>query len=143
MKSDLPRGKLTPMEEQRLRAVMDRIIPRDEYCGSACDLQADQFVIAILNGDASPYREAIERGLASLDQTFHTMDGESQDRALQSIEHEPWFAALVDLTAEGYYADPGNGGNKDAGSWAMVGYRHGMPEGPSGPAGFLGSEGTR
>jgi choline dehydrogenase-like flavoprotein len=41
---------------------------------------------------------------------------------------------LVELVAEGVYADPGNGGNPDAASWRMVGYEHRMPEGPTGPA---------
>ena len=50
------------------------------------------------------------------------------------VEESDWFRQLVELTAEGFWADPGNGGNRDARSWAMIGYRHGLPEGPSGPS---------
>jgi hypothetical protein len=50
-----------------------------------------------------------------------------------AIADELWFGALVMPTSEGVYADPGNGGNVGAASWAMIGYRHGLPEGPSGP----------
>ena len=49
------------------------------------------------------------------------------------VEHARWFAALVELTAEGFWADPGNGGNRDARSWDIIGYRHRLPDGPSGP----------
>ncbi len=56
-----------------------------------------------------------------------------RDRLLTQVEAEAWFVALAELTAEGFYANPANGGNSGAGSWAMIGYRHGLPEGPDGP----------
>ena len=52
---------------------------------------------------------------------------------LDAEAREPWSKALVELTAEGVYADPDNGGNRDAAAWAMIGYEHRLPEGPSGP----------
>ena len=30
---------------------------------------------------------------------------------------------MVEHVLEGFYADPGNGGNRDAVSWKMIGYR--------------------
>ena len=45
----------------------------------------------------------------------------------------PGSPASSSSTAEGFWADPGNGGNRDARSWAIIGYLHGLPEGPSGP----------
>jgi len=33
-----------------------------------------------------------------------------------------WFAAMIALAMEGFYSDPGNGGNKNEVSWKMVGY---------------------
>ncbi len=35
---------------------------------------------------------------------------------------------LVRLTAEGYYGDPGNGGNREAASWQMIGYDPRLPQ---------------
>ena len=37
------------------------------------------------------------------------------------------FARLVELAHEGFYADPGNGGNRDAVSWRMIGYETHVP----------------
>ena len=34
-----------------------------------------------------------------------------------------FFRLLVEQTMEGFYADPGNGGNKGGVSWEMIGYR--------------------
>ena len=39
-----------------------------------------------------------------------------QDRLIEAESGELWFKALIELTAEGVYADPGNGGNRDAAS---------------------------
>jgi hypothetical protein len=36
----------------------------------------------------------------------------------------------VELAHEGYYADPGNGGNRDAVSWRMIGYDPRLPTTP-------------
>jgi gluconate 2-dehydrogenase gamma chain len=33
-----------------------------------------------------------------------------------------FFEMLLNLTAEGYFSDPANGGNRDALSWKMIGY---------------------
>jgi gluconate 2-dehydrogenase gamma chain len=33
-----------------------------------------------------------------------------------------FFRLLVAHTAEGYYSDPGNGGNRDRISWKMIGF---------------------
>lgn len=43
---------------------------------------------------------------------------------------EEWFARLCDLVAEGFYADPGNGGNEGAASWRMIGYEPRLPAEP-------------
>lgn len=53
---------------------------------------------------------------------------------MAEVERQPWFATLARWVAEAIYANPGNGGNPEARSWSEVGYRHGLPEGPDGPA---------
>jgi hypothetical protein len=57
-----------------------------------------------------------------------------QDELLHDVEighvqaHWPisptaFFIHLVNHAAEGYYSDPGNGGNRNARSWEMIGYQ--------------------
>lgn len=115
-----------------LEAVIDRIIPRDDDPG-ALDLGTPRFVRGIL---ASEPRDGalIEAGLARLAETdFINADAAGRDALLLTIEHESWFERLVTITSEGFYADPGNGGNDGARSWAMIGYEHRLPDGPDGP----------
>ncbi len=119
------------MEAARLRAVVGRIIPSDDAPG-ALDLGSDRFVrahCAAFPADAA----LIAAGLATLGADFVDLPPDQQDDALIRIETAPWFARLVTLVCEGFYADPDNGGNDDARSWEMIGYRHGLPEGSSGP----------
>jgi len=123
----------------RLRAVVDRIIPADSDPG-ALDLGTDAFVLAALAGDAAALLPQIATGLTSLDAeaqrrhgvAFAALPPQFRDELLGEIEQAPWFVALAELTAEGFYADPANGGNRDARSWAMIGYEHRLPDGPSG-----------
>lgn len=113
-----------------LDAVIDRIIPADQDPG-AVDLGTPDYVMRRLAAD--PVLEAqVAVGLAGLD-GFLTCDAAGRDAALREVESAAWFAALVELTQEGFWADPSNGGNRDARSWAIIGYRHGLPEGPDGP----------
>lgn len=113
------------MDEVRLAAVVDRIMPADRDPGAigfgALDYLRRHFA------DVPAERELIADGLASL--PTDTPD----DAALATVEGAAWFRRLVELVAEGAYADPGNGGNPGAASWRMVGYDHGLPEGPTGP----------
>ncbi len=126
--------------ETLLRAVIDRIIPRDADPG-AIDLGTDRYVLTQLAGDAAIHREAIDAGLAALEAAARNRFGSSfagaseadRDALLDGAAAEPWFVALSELVAEGFYADPGNGGNEGARSWAMIGYEHRLPEGPNGP----------
>jgi hypothetical protein len=119
-----------------LRAVLDRIIPADEFPG-ACAAGVDRFVVALW--DAGLIREKLEilEGLRDLDDRaggkFEALSEAGQDRVLEEISDRVWFAKLCELAAEGFYSDPANGANPDAISWTMIGYRPGLPEGPSGP----------
>ena len=123
---------LTPAELATLRAVMDRIVPADHDPG-ATGFGAEAYVTRMLARDAAPATLLIRDGLAALGPDFVSLTPAEQDATLRKVTDEAWFVALVRLTSEGVYADPGNGGNKDAASWAMVGYAHGLPEGPNGP----------
>ena len=81
-------------------------------------------------GDCAASAPAIFDGVASLEQTardrlgkaFANLNAAHQDALLTEVEHQPFFRELVTLTSEGFYADPGNGGNKDEVSWKMIGF---------------------
>ena len=119
-------------ERVLLVAVIDRIMPADEY-PSASGFGAIDYVEQMLTGSASML-EVVRAGLDGLERAgFAAADAARQDEMLRGVEREGWFAHLVELTGEGVYADPGNGGNRDALSWTMVGYEHRLPEGPTGP----------
>ena len=124
---------LSQHEQALLRAVIDRLLPADEF-PSATGFGADRYILQMLDSDAEPVRELIRYGLGELDrQQFLTLDAAKQDALLKALEGEVWSGRLVELTAEGTYADPGNGGNRDAASWKMLGYEHRLPDGPDGP----------
>src|SRR6202166_561406 len=123
-----------------LRAVIDRIMPVDEH-PSATGFGAEAYIADRFTDDPKS-RNSIGNGLAALDtqafarfdHSFLTLSAADQDLVLRGLEGDAWFLALCELVAEGVYADPGNRGNRDAASWKMLGYRHGLPTGPSGPA---------
>jgi hypothetical protein len=123
-----------------LRAALDRIIPADDYPG-AWDAGVGDYIARQLDGDLESLRNVYRDGLfalesealATVEMSFVDAGAEEQDELLRRIERgdvttswpvEParFFAMLVNHAAEGYYSDPGNGGNRDALSWQMVGF---------------------
>jgi choline dehydrogenase-like flavoprotein len=131
---------MNPALQATFRAVIDRIVPQDGDAGAVA-LGADDHARGILAGDPD-LATAVTDGLEALDRTARAMHGAdfadlpsgTRDALLRKIEGTPWFARLAEIVCLGVYADPDNGGNRGAASWAWLGYRHGMPEGPSGPA---------
>ncbi|QHC65397.1 NAD(P)-binding protein [Rathayibacter sp. VKM Ac-2759] len=95
-----------------LRAFVESVVPADEH-PSAWEVGAPEFLRAMLTGER---RDLAEPALAAL-------EAGSDDEAL---------AQLADLVIQGYYGDPGNGGNRDGASWSMIGYRP-RPEGTQWP----------
>lgn len=130
----------TQVDTVLLRSVIDRIIPADDW-PSASALGVDRYILNQLTSGAVEHAEAIGLGLKYIDRLAHehfrsSLQDLSQDRLdllLKAEEGKPWFAALVELAAEGFYANPSNGGNREAISWQMIGYEHRLPEGPDGP----------
>ncbi len=119
------------MDRTLLEAVVDRIMPVDRD-GGAVAFGATTYLyrhFAEHTDDAA----SVDVGLKTLVAGFPDLSAEARDQALLEIEREPWFVRLVELVAEGVYADPGNGGNPGAASWKMVGYEAHLPEGPTGP----------
>jgi gluconate 2-dehydrogenase gamma chain len=118
---------------------MDRVVPADTDQG-AWEAGCGDFLIRLLEDDLAD-RDLYRKGLDSLDneanQVFHTsfdrLTSEEQDDLLTSVEvgsvSTRWavlpglfFRTLVKNTMEGYYGSPGNGGNREALAWKMIGF---------------------
>lgn len=128
------------MNLETLRAVIDCLIPPDDFPGAyeagVCDYlerifqtdlaaQAEFFFAGIDGIDA----EALER----CNESFANLTPDQKASILAAIESgdvkTPWsispaqfFEMLVNTTAEGYYSDPQQGGNRDGLSWVMTGF---------------------
>jgi hypothetical protein len=123
-----------------LHAALDRIIPPDDYPG-AWEAGVGEYILRQLAGDLAHLLDVYRAGLDALDhealaataRPFADLTAATQDALLARLEQDeaqvPWpleapvfFAMLCEHAAEGYYADPGNGGNRDAASWRMIGF---------------------
>lgn len=131
---------LTETQLATLRAALDRVIPPDDFPG-AWDAGVGDYILRQLAGDLAPLLETYRAGLEGLHyeslsasgRPFAELTPESQDLLLGRIERgeaqAPWptdaqqfFALLCEHAAEGYYSDPGNGGNRGGAAWRMVGF---------------------
>ena len=130
---------LSASQAATLRAAIDRIIPADDAPGGWEAGVGDYF--ARLWGREPQFLAPARQGLDALDAearatagaAFASLAPAAQDTLLARIEagdvQTDWplpadfFRRLVQQTMEGFYADPGNGGNKDGVAWRMVGYR--------------------
>ncbi len=138
---------LTPPQLAALSALLDRLIPADDFPG-ALAAGTDTYVLGLLAGDCGMDANVLPLGLNQLDaesvarhgpnQLFATLLPSQQDALLTelaaarpltpwppTLPASTWFHRLVDLAHEGFYADPANGGNRDAVSWRMLGYAPG------------------
>jgi hypothetical protein len=132
---------LTETEQTILQAVVDRIIPPDDYPG-AWEAGVGDYIARQLEGDLRSMLRMVRDGLTALDaeavaqygHSFIDLDAEQQDGLLRHVEagnvKTSWpvsparcFAQWVHLTGEGYYSDPGNGGNRNGVAWEMIGFK--------------------
>lgn len=144
-------GQLHPVGRDRLlAAVADRIIPRDRW-PSATEAGVMTYLRRHPDMDPTLWRTVIEPGLDALARAseqrygrgFAELLAPDQDALLEAVSHSRaegfgedgarFWAAVLRLVAEGYYADPETGGNRGAAAWDMVGYRRG-PVGDPPPA---------
>lgn len=134
-----------------LRAVLGRLIPGDDFPG-ALDAEVENYFARQLAGDCAHEAAATTAGLLQLDreaaarhagQSFAALSAAQQDALLSEIESgrivtawpagllpAAFFARLIELAHEGFYADPANGGNREAASWRMIGYDPHFPADP-------------
>ena len=138
---------LSPAQLATLHSLMDRIIPPDEDPG-AWEAGVGDYLARQFERDLRDYVEQYRAGLDALEaeaqssahQGFAALPPAEQDALLRRIEAgdvvHPWpidparfFQAVVQHVAEGYYSDPGNGGNRDGAAWRMIGFLPGRPRG--------------
>jgi len=120
---------LSESQVHTLRAVVDRIIPKDDY-PSASEAGCVEFLLHLMEQESlvDTYRfgldgvDAHSHGTAFADLSAH-----QQDEVLESLAKKPKSRKFITLiarqTIEGYYSDPGNGANRGARAWEMIGFK--------------------
>lgn len=123
-----------------LRALVDRMIPADEVPGGL-DAGVDNYILHLLQHDgagfASQYRAAIDafqqEALVQYGCAFAQLPAGDADALILALtRHAPntcwqtsppaFIAILAEHCAEGFYADPRQGGNAGQVSWRMIGF---------------------
>ena len=133
-----------------LRALVDRLVPADDY-PSGWDAGVGDFLERILTTELPDRVPVLAAGLDGVDAEARERFGGTDFAALTDGQRdeivadarngrtcttwplgtpEEFVRLLISLTTQGFYADPENGGNRDAVSWRMVGFRP-APEGTS------------
>jgi len=131
---------LTEPQRAALRALVDRIIPADDFPGG-WDAGVGDYLDRQFAADLSHVVDLYRGGLDALDVEARTAAGVSfaalapaaQDELLRRVEAgdvatdwpvnpAEFFRAATEHAAEGFYGDPGNGGNRDGVSWRMIGF---------------------
>ena len=128
------------MYSETLRAVVDCLIPPDDFPGAydagVCDyleriFQTDlaaqsEFFTAGIDGIDAEAFDRFNKPFAHLtpDQKLSILGAieSNQVKTSWSISPSLFFEMLVNTTAEGYYSDPQQGGNRDGTSWLMTGF---------------------
>ena len=128
------------MNSDTLPAVVDCLIPPDDFPGGY-DAGVCNYIEQLLQTDLAEHAEFFRAGidaidceaLATYDAPFAVLTREQQNSTLENIESgalkTSWpispahfFEMLVNTTAEGYYSDPQQGGNRGRVSWVMTGF---------------------
>ena len=124
-----------------LQAIIDRLIPADDF-PSGWEAGVGDYLFRHWYSDLAVHVPLLETGLRLIDaesvarygQAFAELSKELQDFVLDCLEKgevesewvvspQRFLSTLTNLAAEGYYSDPDNGGNHNAASWTMVGFR--------------------
>lgn len=128
------------MNPDTVRAVIDCLIPPDDFPG-AYDAGVCDYIKQLFQTDLAEHAEFFRMGIDAIDREalatfnapFAVLSPDQQISTLEGIEsgavHTSWpisparfFLMLVNLTAEGYYSDPQQGGNRGCASWVMTGF---------------------
>jgi gluconate 2-dehydrogenase gamma chain len=119
------------MNSETLRAVVDCLIPPDDFPG-AYDAGVCDYLEQLLQTDLAEHADFFRAGIDAIDaealaqfaQPFANLGPSDQISTLAAIESAAprFFEMLVNTTAEGYYSEPQQGGNRGAISWLMTGF---------------------
>ena len=123
-----------------MRSLMNRIIPPDDF-PDAWEAGVGNYLARQFEGDLRSQVQTYQLGLEALEaesrafagKGFSELDPSTQDAILTRIEsgqvRSSWpvdpigfFHMVIQHVMEGYYSDPGNGSNRDAISWKMIGF---------------------
>jgi hypothetical protein len=123
-----------------LRTVVDCLIPADDFPGASeagvCDYLRRLFETD-LRDEAGFFMTGLDQieleALARFGDSFASLTLEQQNVTLETIQQgdvltswpispQRFFEMLVCTTAEGFYSDPQQGGNRNAVSWMMTGF---------------------
>lgn len=132
--------ELNENQWRTLQALVDCLIPADDapsgWQAGVGDYLARQFE-RDLRDKVDVYRAGLDaleaESKASTGAGFAELSLDAQTQLLTQLEHghthTPWpsdapsfLNMAMNHAAEGFYADPGNGGNKNSMAWQMVGY---------------------
>ena len=109
-------------------SLLAAIGPADDY-PSAVEAGGLDFLSRILNErpDWIARAEAVLREVGKTagdlhSTTFEALAPADQEKLVDRLTTDSDYGWLVRLVNGGYYADPGNGGNRDAKSWEMLGW---------------------
>jgi len=131
---------LTSFEWKTLQALMNRIIPPDDF-PNAWNAGVGDYLARQFERDLKSQLELYRLGLDGLEaeaqavagKSFAELDDSTQDAILTRLEvgqvKSTWqvdpvnfFHTVIEHVMEGYYSDPGNGGNRDSIAWQMIGF---------------------
>ncbi len=110
---------LSPSHVDLLTAVIDRVIPKDDW-PAASEAGVLDFLLPLLESEALV--ETYAANLSKLPSDFLALSGEAQDLAMRTSFSSTFLELVARQTIEGYYANPKNGGNKEEVAWRMIGF---------------------
>lgn len=128
------------MNSETLRVVVDCLIPADDFPG-AYEAGVCNYIEQLFKTDLIEHAKFFHAGIEALDiealatynAPFAVLTDDQQNEILERIEsgavNTSWpiapahfFVMLVNVTAEGYYSDAQQGGNRARASWVMTGF---------------------
>jgi gluconate 2-dehydrogenase gamma chain len=128
------------MNSETIRAVVDCLIPPDDFPG-AYEAGVCNYLERLLQTDLAEHADFFRAGIDAIDREalarynarFEALTPDQQISVLTGIESgavktswpvapSRFFEMLVNTTAEGYYSDPQQGGNRGCASWVMTGF---------------------
>ena len=119
---------LNSRQTQTLQALVSCIIPADDY-PNGWDAGVGEYLAHLLTREPS-LLFAYLTGLEALEAEapdYSALPAPAKNALLARLEQDPqrgvFFRLLVTQVMEGFYADPGSGGNRDGIAWQMIGYK--------------------